>query len=396
MSFVDVINRLSWEDSKASIYAKTAVDVERALARPMGKTTLDDFQALISPAAQPYLEQMAQISHARTLERFGYTIQMYAPMYLSNVCSNICTYCGFSANNRIPRKILNDEEILKEYAALKAMGMDHILLVTGESNVRVGVPYLKNAFNLAREQFSSISMEVQPMGQQGYEELIDAGLSAVMVYQETYNRESYKIYHPKGQKSDYDFRLETPDRLGRAGIKKIGLGALYGLDDWRTDSLMVATHLRYLEQTYWQTKYSLSFPRIRPHEGDFQPVSVMTDKDLVQLICAYRMLSSEVELSLSTRERPVFRDHAYKLGITTMSAGSKTNPGGYVVEPQTLEQFEVSDERSPAEIETMLKQGGYEVVWKDWDPTYDGFAQGAQASSSQETAAKSQQEACTL
>ena len=374
MSFVDVLNKLSWEEAKASIFSKTAEDVERALSRPVGKLSLEDFKALIAPVAQDYLESLAALSHARTVERFGYTQQMYAPVYLSNVCSNICTYCGFSANNKIPRKILNDAEILQELEAVKALGMDHVLFVTGEANVRVGIPYLSNAFKLARETFSSISMEVQPLDQEGYETLIDSGLSSVLVYQETYNRESYAKYHLKGMKSKFDYRLETPDRLGRAGMKKIGLGALYGLDDWRTDSFMVATHLRYMEQTYWKTRYSLSFPRIRPHEGDFQPVSVMTDKDLVQLICAYRLLSSEVELSMSTRESPSFRDHVHKLGITSLSAGSKTNPGGYAVDQQTLEQFEISDERSPAEVAAMLRSGGYEVVWKDWDSTYDGYA----------------------
>ena len=373
MSFVNVLNHLSWEDTKASILAKTARDVERALSRPVGKLSLEDFQALISPVAQNHLEQLAALSHARTVERFGYTQQMFAPLYLSNACSNICTYCGFSANNKIPRKILNEAEIGQELNAVKALGMDHVLFVTGEANLRVGVPYLSRAFELAREKFSSMSMEVQPMEQDSYETLMQSGLSAVLVYQETYNRESYAKYHPKGMKSNFNYRLETPDRLGRAGMKKIGMGALYGLDDWRTDSFMVATHLRYMEQTYWKTKYSLSFPRIRPHEGEFEPVSVMTDRDLVQLICAYRMLSAEVELSMSTRERPIFRDHAYKLGITTLSAGSKTNPGGYAVDPQTLEQFEISDERSPAEVATMLKAGGYDVVWKDWDSTYDGF-----------------------
>ncbi|MDQ8194870.1 2-iminoacetate synthase ThiH [Coraliomargarita sp. SDUM461004] len=374
MSFVDVLNRLSWEETKASILAKTAGDVESALSRPVGKLSLEDFKALIAPVAQDYLEPLAALSHARTVERFGYTQQMYAPIYLSNVCSNICTYCGFSANNRIPRKILNEAEILQELQAVKALGMDHVLFVTGEANLRVGIPYLSKAFELARQTFSSISMEVQPLDQAGYETLMEAGLSSVLVYQETYNRDSYAKYHLKGMKSNFDYRLETPDRLGRAGMKKIGLGALYGLDDWRTDSFMVATHLCYMEQTYWKTRYSLSFPRIRPHEGEFQPVSVMTDKDLVQLICAYRLLSSEVELSMSTRESPVFRDHVHKLGITSLSAGSKTNPGGYVVDPQSLEQFEISDERSPAEVATMLRAGGYEVVWKDWDSTYDGCA----------------------
>ncbi len=373
MSFIEHYNQLSWEGTAESIAGKTAADVERALAKPAGGVDLEDFEALISPAAVPYLEEMARLSHELTVARFGYTQQLYAPVYLSNVCSNVCTYCGFSATNKIPRKILNEAEIRTELDAVKALGMDHVLFVTGEANMRVGVPYLQRAFEIARERFSSISMEVQPLGQKDYEALIASGLNTVLVYQETYNRESYAEYHLKGMKRDFDFRLETPDRLGRAGIKKIGLGALYGLDEWRVDSRYVAEHLRYLEKTYWKTRYSLSFPRIRPHEGEFEPRSVMTDRDLVQLICAYRLLSPEVELSLSTRERELFRDHAYRLGITTMSAGSKTNPGGYAVDPQTLEQFEISDERSPQEVVAMLRAGGYEVVWKDWDPTYDGF-----------------------
>lgn len=374
MAFLDTFNQLSWDVSKASIQAKTAADVERALSRPAGQVSLDDFQALIAPVAGDYLEEMARISHTRTVERFGYTQQLYAPVYLSNVCSNVCTYCGFSATNRIPRKILNDAEILLELDAVKALGMDHVLFVTGEANVRVGVPYFQKALELARDRFSNISLEVQPLDQAAYETLIESGLSSVLVYQETYHREAYAQYHLSGMKQDFDYRLETPDRLGRAGIKKIGLGALYGLEDWRTDSFFVAAHLRYMEQTYWKTKYSLSFPRLRPHEGEFQPVSTMTDRDLVQLICAYRMLSPEVELSLSTRESERFRDHAFQLGITTMSAGSKTNPGGYAVDPQTLEQFEISDDRQPDAVASMLRSRGYEVVWKDWDSTYDGFA----------------------
>ena len=334
---------------------------------------LEDFSSLISPAAVPFIEEMAQRSHRLTVERFGRVQQLYAPMYLSNVCSNVCTYCGFSATNRIPRKILTEAEIVEEYRAIKAMGFDHILLVTGEANRQVGVGYLKNAFRLAREYFSSISMEVQPLDQAAYEELLPGGLSSVLVYQETYHRSAYADYHLSGMKRDFNYRLETPDRLGRAGVKKIGLGALYGLDDWRTDTFFVALHLKYMERKYWKTRYSVSFPRIRPHEGDLHPKSIMTDRDLVQVICAYRLLSQELELSLSTREHAQFRDHAIRLGITTMSAGSKTNPGGYRVDPQSLEQFEISDERSPAEIATMLKANGYEAVWKDWDATYDGF-----------------------
>jgi len=356
------------------IYSKTELDVKEALRKPSGRLDLEDFNALISPAAAPFLEEMAQRSHQLTVERFGRVQQLYAPMYLSNVCSNVCTYCGFSATNRIPRKILNDAEIVEEYRAIKAMGFDHILLVTGEANRQLGLEYLKNAFHLAREYFSSISMEVQPLEQSAYEELVPSGLSSVLVYQETYNRSTYAEYHLSGMKRDFDYRLETPDRLGRAGVKKIGLGALYGLEDWRTDTFFVALHLKYLERKYWKTRYSVSFPRIRPHEGDLHPKSIMTDRDLVQVICAYRLLSQELELSLSTREHQSFRDHAIHLGITTMSAGSKTNPGGYKVDPKSLEQFEISDERSPNEIAVMLRSKFYEPVWKDWDSTYDGFS----------------------
>ena len=372
MSFATELKALDWDSVGASIAAKRERDVERALSRAEGALSLEDFKALISPSARPYLETMAQMSHQRTVARFGYTQQLYAPMYLSNVCSNICTYCGFSANNRIPRKILNESEIQQELSALKALGIQHVLFVTGESNLRVGVPYLKRAFELARKQFSSLSMEVQPMDQDGYEALMGSGLSSVLVYQETYHREAYARYHPKGFKRNFDYRLETPERLGRAGMKKIGLGVLYGLEDWRTDSFMLAAHLQFMERRYWRSRYSLSFPRIRPHEGDFQPVSVVDDRDLVQLICAFRLLSSELELSLSTREEARFRNHVHKLGITSMSAGSKTNPGGYAVDPQTLEQFEISDERSPAQVAAHLQSAGYEAVWKDWDASYDG------------------------
>jgi 2-iminoacetate synthase len=372
MSFATDLKALDWDSVGASIAAKTERDVERALSRAEGGLTLEDFKALIAPSARTYLETMAQMSHQRTVARFGYTQQLYAPLYLSNVCSNICTYCGFSANNRIPRKILNESEIQQELSALKALGIQHVLFVTGESNLRVGVPYLKRAFELAREQFSSLSMEVQPMDQAAYEALMGSGLSSVLVYQETYHREAYARYHPKGFKRNFDYRLETPERLGQAGMKKIGLGVLYGLEDWRTDSFMLAAHLQFMERRYWRSRYSISFPRIRPHEGDFQPVSVVDDRDLVQLICAFRLLSSELELSLSTREEARFRDHVHKLGITSMSAGSKTNPGGYAVDPQTLEQFEISDERSPVQVAAHLQSVGYEAVWKDWDASYDG------------------------
>lgn len=368
MSFKEYFDKLIWEEEKKSIYQKTSFDVLKALSTP--KRTIEDFKALLSPAAEPYLEQMAQLSQQITQKRFGKTIQLYAPMYLSNKCNNICTYCGFSLDNKIPRKTLTEQEIINEVQALKKYGFNHILLVTGEDNHQVNITYFLKAIELIKPYFSNISIEVQPLKVEEYKALKQAGTYAVLLYQETYNKEQYAIYHPKGKKSNFYNRLITPDFIGQSGIHKIGLGVLLGLEDWRTDSLYCAYHLAYLEKNYWQTKYSISFPRIRPAEGSIEPVCEVRDKDLLQLICAYRLWNEEVELSISTRESEKFRNHVFKLGITSMSAGSKTNPGGYSVEPESLKQFEISDERSPEEIARLLIENQYEPVWKDWDRAF--------------------------
>jgi len=363
--FKNIFDTYVWNTVKDSIYAKTEKDVENALIKD--KRDIEDFKALISPAAEPFLEQMAQISHQLTLKRFGKTMQMYIPLYLSNKCSNACKYCGFSANNKIKRKTLTDEEILEEIKVIKEMGYEHVLLVTGEEKHSAGLPYLKNAIRLIKPYFSHISVEIQPLEQSEYEELIDEGLNTVLLYQETFNKENYNQYHPAGKKSDFNYRLETHDRLGKAGIYKMGLGILIGLEDWRTDCFFTALHLDYLEKTYWKSKYTISFPRLRPFTGSYEPKILMKDKELVQLICAYRIFNEQVELSISTREKEQFRNNILKLGVTSISAGSKTNPGGYAVDIQTLEQFAISDDRSSKEIENMIRMQGYEPVWKDWD-----------------------------
>jgi 2-iminoacetate synthase len=364
--FREVFEQYKWEDIQGKIYAKTHKDVERALGNE--RRTLDDFMALISPAAAPYLEEMAQLSHHITRRRFGNTMQMYIPMYLSNECQNICTYCGFSLDNGIKRVTLKEKEILQEIEVIKSQGFEHILLVTGEAKMLVGMAYFEKVLPIISPHFAHISMEVQPLEQAEYEKLIALGLNTVLVYQETYNQENYQKHHPKGKKSNFHYRLDTPDRLGKAGIYKMGLGVLLGLEDWRTDSFFCAAHLQYLEKTYWQSKYSISFPRLRACEGHENLHSEMTDKELVQLICAYRLLDEEVELSISTRESKKFRDNIVQLGVTSMSAGSKTNPGGYAsYEDSSLEQFEIDDDRTAAEIADMLQNKGVEAVWKDWD-----------------------------
>jgi 2-iminoacetate synthase len=372
MNFSDKRKVFSWDEMSARFDQIDRNQVEIAINRE-GRGGIEDLIALLSPiAAEHYLEEMAQLSYRITRKRFGQTLRLFAPMYLSNECNNICDYCGFSMNNQIPRKTLTDAEILREAGILKKNGFDHILLVTGESVQKVGLDYLSHALDLLRPHFSNLSIEVQPLEESAYARLIEHGMHAVMVYQETYCTKSYARHHLKGKKTNFDWRLNTADRLGRAGVNKIGLGCLFGLtEDWRTDALFAGIHLDYLEKKYWRTSYSMSFPRMRPYEGE-NIVSVdLKDRDLVQLICAFRIFNHELEITLSTRESQQFRENILPIGITHMSAGSKTNPGGYAEPEESLEQFSVSDERSATEICSMLKGKGFDPVWKDWDKSYD-------------------------
>lgn len=364
-TFTSILNTYNWEDTTNKIMIKKASEVEKALKS--SRTTLDDFMALISPAAEAYIEPMAVKSKAITQRRFGKTMQMYIPLYLSNACANACIYCGFNHTNDIKRITLNSEQVMQEIKVIKDMGFEHLLLVTGEHPADCGFEYLQEMIKIVKPHFSQVSIEVQPMLQDQYEALIQMGVHSVYVYQETYNRINYPKYHPRGKKANFEYRLETGDRLGQAGIHKVGLGCLLGLEEWRTDSFFTALHLNYLEKKYWRTKYSISFPRLRPHTGNFQPNHPINDKQLAQLIMAYRIFNPDVDLSLSTRENQFFRDNMMQLGITAMSAGSKTEPGGYAVYNKALEQFAIADDRSPSEVCNMIHTKGYEPVWKDWD-----------------------------
>ncbi|MFB0767218.1 2-iminoacetate synthase ThiH [Aeromonas salmonicida] len=367
-SFIDRWQELEWDHVGMSIRAKTARDVELALANP--RRGLDDFMALISPAAEPFLPRMAELAERLTRQRFGNTVGFYVPLYLSNLCANDCSYCGFSMSNRLKRKTLNSDEIERECLALKARGFGSVLLVTGEHETKVGMDYFREHLPRIRRHFSTLAMEVQPLSQADYTELKTLGLDAVMVYQETYHAPSYARHHLRGNKQDIDWRLATPERLGRAGIDKIGLGALIGLSsDWRADSYFVAEHLSWLERHHWQSRYSLSFPRLRPCTGGLQPEVVMSDRQLVQLICAWRLFSPTLELSLSTRESPAFRNGALRLGITQMSAESRTQPGGYADgDKEELEQFAIHDARPLGEVADAVRQAGLQPVFKDWEP----------------------------
>jgi 2-iminoacetate synthase len=364
--FSHFVENTAWQEMTQSHQEKTEQDVLRALSKD--KLDVDDFAALISPAAEPYLLEMVAKSERLTLQRFGNTLSLFAPLYLSNTCANECTYCGFSMSNAIKRLTLNETQVGKEVAAIKSKGFDHILLVTGETN-KVSMPYFERMIPLIKPHFSQLSMEVQPLDASEYKQLQGIGLDGVLVYQETYRRKTYLEHHLRGNKSNFNYRLDAPDRIGQAGIHKIGLGVLLGLEDWRTDSVMMAHHLRHLQKRYWRSRFSVAFPRIRPCEGGIVPKSIISDRQLVQLIAAWRLFDRDLEMSLSTRESPEFRHHAVRMGFTTMSAESKTQPGGYADDSQeALEQFEISDERPVAEIMAMIREQGREVVWKDWDP----------------------------
>ncbi len=368
--FSEVLEKINWDETTARIASKTEADVRRALAKE--HLDVDDFMALISPAAAPFIEEMARLSMKYTQERFGKTISMYIPLYLSNACTNFCVYCGFNHNNDITRTTLNDSQIEAECKAIRKLGpFENLLIVTGEHPAIAGVDYIENALHIARPYFNNLSIEVMPLKSEDYYRLTKAGLNGVVCFQETYHKDRYKVYHPKGMKSIFEWRLNGYDRMGQAGVHKIGMGVLIGLEDWRTDVTMMAYHLRYLQKKYWKTRYSVNFPRMRPSESGFQPNVTMTDRELAQLTFAFRIFDHDVDISYSTRENPVFRANMMKLGVTSMSAGSKTEPGGYTSTPDALEQFHVSDERTPAEVAEEIRELGYEPVWKDWDKIFD-------------------------
>jgi len=345
-------------------------DIDRALS--VTQLTMQDFLCLLAPSiSDKQLEILAHRAHQLTRQRFGRTIQLYAPLYLSNECHNGCKYCGFSADNHdLRRKTLSDAEILREAEHLHQLGFQHILLLTGEAPEVAGVDYIEHAVRLLRGKFSSLSIEVFPMDTADYQRLAKAGVDGLTIYQETYDQQLYPELHPYGGKSDFRYRLAGPDRGGAAGFRRIGIGALLGLGDYLSDAFYTGLHARYLMQKFWRSLVTVSFPRLRPATGGFAPSSVVSDRQLTQLICTLRLLVPDAGLVLSTRESAELRDNLLPLGITQMSAGSCTAPGGYEGSEAEAEQFAISDERTPAELSATLRERGYEAVWKDWDAAF--------------------------
>lgn len=373
--FYQELKKYSWDGTTSAIAAKTVADVDRALSKP--QIDIDDFMALISPAGAERLEEMARLSRKLTLSRFGKTISMYIPLYVSNACTNHCVYCGFNHSNPLERLTLSLDEVKAECEAIKRLGpFENLLVVSGEFPSLNGVDYLEKVLKTARPYFNNMTIEVMPMKQRDYERLVKSGLNGVVCFQETYNETNYKNYHPRGMKSIFEWRVNGFDRMGAAGVHKIGMGVLIGLEDWRTDVTMMARHLKYLRRHYWKTRFSVNFPRLCPAEGGYQPKMPMTDRELAQLTFAFRILDHDVDISYSTREDQKFRANMMSLGVTSMSAGSHTEPGGYVAAEMhpgdhALEQFTITDARSPLQVAKQISQLGYEPVWKDWDRSFD-------------------------
>jgi 2-iminoacetate synthase len=357
-----------WTERLGQIMPK---DIEWALARKAGYYVLDRLAMLVSPAAENYLEQMAQVAQQVTLQRFGRTIRLYTPLYLSNYCVNNCVYCGFNKDNKYQRRRLTIEQAVEEADIIAAEGFRDILLVSSEDREFISVDYLCELAGRLRSKFGSISVEVYQMTAEEYTKLFAAGIEGVTLYQETYDRNVYQKYHQEGPKADYDHRLSAADSIAQAGMREIGIGALLGLSDWRLETLALGEHAHCLMKRYWKSRVSFSFPRLRPAKNvDQTQFFLLSDKNLLQMITALRLCFADAGVVLSTRERAELRDHLIEVGVTKVSAGSKTSPGGYSQTTNAIEQFEIDDTRSPAEVAEMIRAHGFEPVWKDWDSAF--------------------------
>ena len=406
MSFVAEFNSLPLD-----ALVKKSLSTSSAVAREVAgkdRFSLADFAALISPAGSEMLESLGRRAHLMTQQRFGKVIRLFAPLYLSNECINNCTYCGFSRDNPILRVTLSLDEVKREADALKAQGFRNLLLVAGEHPKFVSNNYLRECIAVLHPEWPGISLEVGPMETEDYRPLVAVGADGLVVYQETYDRNVYKEMHTAGPKRNFDWRLETPERAYAAGFRRLGISPLYGLADWRYEALSAAAHADYLLRNCWKAALTISTVRIRPCAGEFEPLTHISDRELAQLVCALRLMFPDVGIVLSTRENPKLRDGLIPLGVTMMSAGARTEPGGYtgagrekthltvrgkIVEagvpasPKPLisgegasewtppeghltnatGQFDIADERSSGEVAERIRTLGYEPVWKDWD-----------------------------
>jgi len=363
-SFSEVLEK--FEDFDFEGYFNGVSD--RDIVHSLQKETLTfyDFLNLLSSKATNYLEDLAKVSQRNYLRHFGRTIGLYIPIYISNYCSSDCAYCGFSKKNKIARKHLTKDEIEKEAIEIAKTGIKHILLLTGESKKMADMEYLLMAVGVLKKYFSSISIEIYPMEVDEYKILKNAGVDGLTVYQEVYDKKIYKKVHTSGEKRDFLYRLDTPERGAKAGFRAINIGSLFGLAEIKKEAFFSGIHAKYLMDKYLECEVSLSLPRINHAEGEFKPDFELDDKTFLQIMLAYRAFMPMVGINVSTRERADFRDNLIGLGVTKFSAGSKTDVGGYANEEKSTAQFDISDDRSVQEIVDMIKSRGYQPVFKDW------------------------------
>jgi 2-iminoacetate synthase len=371
--FYEVVRQLQDVDVQAACMAADGYRVRQALA----KDTLspEDFLALLSPAARPYMESMAHKARDVTVRQFGRTIQLFTPLYLSNWCTNRCVYCSFNACSGIDRMQLDAAGVLREGQAIAATGLRHLLLLTGEAPAKASVDYIRDCVRVLRPLFPSLSIEVYALTEPEYRTLAVAGVDGMTLFQETYNEALYPSLHPAGPKSNYHFRLGAPERACRAGMRNVNIGALLGLDQWQRDAFMTGMHALWLQHRYPGVDIAVSLPRMRPYAGSFQPVCDVDDRALVQIMLAMRLFLPRCGITISTRERPAFRDNLIPLGVTRMSAGVSTAVGGHAEnEHSSVGQFEISDPRSVDEVVEAVSRAGYQAVFKDWHPLEDSCA----------------------
>lgn len=366
MSFYPICTELVQAPLDERFKAVTEDDVRRALAKPTRDS--DDFIALMSPAAVPFMEEIAQKASQLTLQHFGRTIHLFTPLYLSNYCANHCVYCGFNAKNKIPRSQLEPEQLHEEAKAIAETGLKHLLILTGEARTKASPEYLESCVDVLSQYFPSVSIEIYAMEEAEYARLVRVGVDGLTLFQETYDEELYKTLHPRGPKKDFRFRLDAPERGCKAGMRVVNIGALLGLGDWRKDAMLTAMHASYLMDGYPEVDISVSLPRMRPHAGEFQPQTIVSDRDMVQFMLALRLFLPRLGITISSREKPDFRENILPLGVTKMSAGVSTAVGGHTQDGDKVGQFDISDDRSVDEMCAMLKEYGYQPVFKDWEP----------------------------
>ncbi|WP_196589969.1 2-iminoacetate synthase ThiH [Pectinatus cerevisiiphilus] len=338
-------------------------DILRVLVKD--KITRMDFLKLLSPIAQKHLEEMAQRSRRDTIRNFGYTMQLFTPMYIADYCDNFCVYCGFNHNNNINRRCLTMDEIAKEAENIAQTGLKNILVLTGESIKYSPVDYILEAVKVLRKYFDSVSIEVYSFSQEDYVRAVEAGVDGMTMFQECYNKDIYRTLHPGGPKANYEYRLDAPERACKAGLRNVNVGALLGLNEWREEAFFTGVHADYLQHKYKDVEIAVSTPRMRPCSAGYAPRSIVEDIDLVQYITALRIFLPRAGLTLSTRERPQMRDHLVKMGITKISGGVTVAVGGHT-KGDDDGQFEISDPRSVAQMAQMLYAEGYQPVYKDW------------------------------